>query len=861
MMSAIAEQERPQDDEESSRLLTPAAAAAPYESSHLAIFNDLTYSDDDETDEYWDNAELGAMGSGGGSMSSPETAALLDEIQNAMFLSHQQYQQLSTGTTAAVAAAHQQQGQQQQQQQQSHHLMHPLARGDSLQSDTDEGSHLQFSIASGEATDQCRISPTNYGAVERGSGPYDFRPKSPVVIFRPSSSVFDNRKQQKPSLPPQRGKVSPPKVNPKIIAGKPRPSLDRKNSPPSVAQSTTNNTHNGYPMITPLPSLSNESPVTSATATDEHSPRDASNNLQEEEEQGPEKERITKLLSAEATKRVRRHRRLKRIKKAAEAREAAVQKVRGTEQDPSKCNDAIFAFIFLCQFLLVSMSALAFGPGALRDKIYGSLMGDPAMTDDEDLVVDYNPFAGLQTDDVIIMDNPPGVGVHNGFGDKDVMLEEDIADGMSHIDYINTIQLVCIVSGYASLCSLLAWGFMMMLSKNFLHATLVFTIGVCATWTVLGFAFSPNWIIPSIGSIALALSFFYTVVVWDRISFAATNLSVALKGMRSTMDIPFVGLGVLAATFLWTNLWICAFVGTFDFLNDDADLSNDWMSVVIVFFLFSYYWTFQVIKGISQTTVASIIGKWWDMSEEDQLPLCSSVLHSTLTRNIIGSFGSICLGGLIVSPCIHLTRISMITRLAKPKLNKLKTANISPKLFRRAESEDIKCDAGGCMKNTTCSPPHTNGGNSIISRNVNQWSFTYIGLYGYEFWDSGSKAFQLFEARGWTHVVSDDLIMTVMAMSCMIIGAFTACLALIVEEVDGFSFTSLNKPITTAFFIGLLVGFFLSSAFLSIIEGSVSAILVCYATSPVKFHANHHKLSEEMKSVWKHFWLQKPAPI
>ena len=94
----------------------------------------------------------------------------------------------------------------------------------------------------------------------------------------------------------------------------------------------------------------------------------------------------------------------------------------------------------------------------------------------------------------------------------------------------------------------------------------------------------------------MAVSFFYTLVVWDRISFAATNLSVALKGMRSTLDIPFVGVYVLAITFLWTIWWVCAFVGTFDFLNDDAELSNDWMSVVVVFFIFSYYWTFQVIK-------------------------------------------------------------------------------------------------------------------------------------------------------------------------------------------------------------------------------------------------------------------------
>lgn len=171
------------------------------------------------------------------------------------------------------------------------------------------------------------------------------------------------------------------------------------------------------------------------------------------------------------------------------------------------------------------------------------------------------------------------------------------------------------------------------------------------------------------------------------------------------------------------------------------------------------------------------------MSEDDPLPICSSVLHNTLTRNIIGSFGSICLGSLLVGPCTCLNRISTLTRLAKPKFYQLKAPKPS-------DDDDVKCYG------MSCSPPYSD---SVISRNVNPWSFTYIGLYGYKFWDSGSKASQLFAARGWTQVVSDDLIMAVMGMSSMIIGGSTACLGLIVEEVDGYSFTSLNKPVTTAF--------------------------------------------------------------
>ena len=209
------------------------------------------------------------------------------------------------------------------------------------------------------------------------------------------------------------------------------------------------------------------------------------------------------------------------------------------------------------------------------------------------------------------------------------------------------------------------------------------------------------------------------------------------------------------------------------------------------------------------------------------------------------------MGSLIVDPCVLVARLSNFNRLARPKLRQLKASAIdNTKLRVKQTPANENCE---CVPSNTCS--------SALSRNINQWSYAYIGLYGYKFWDAGSKASLLFEARGWTHVVSeDDLILTVLSMSSMIVGGSTACLALIIEEVDGYSLTSLNKPIKTAFFIGACIGYFLSSAFLSIVKGSVSAILVCYAAKPVQFHANHHQLSTEMKAVWKHLWLQPSKP-
>jgi hypothetical protein len=138
----------------------------------------------------------------------------------------------------------------------------------------------------------------------------------------------------------------------------------------------------------------------------------------------------------------------------------------------------------------------------------------------------------------------------------------------------------------------------------------------------------------------------------------------------------------------------------------------------------------------------------------------------------------------VLDPCVLYHRLCNFLRLAKPKFKNLPKP--VPTSSRKENATSTKEKSSLSKDNPIC-------------RNVNQWSYTYIGLYGYKFWESGGKASQLFEARGWTHVVSDDLISTALTLTTLVIGGSTACLGMIVEEVDGYSFTTLHKPVITAF--------------------------------------------------------------
>ena len=183
-------------------------------------------------------------------------------------------------------------------------------------------------------------------------------------------------------------------------------------------------------------------------------------------------------------------------------------------------------------------------------------------------------------------------------------------------------------------------------------------------------------------------------------------------------------------------------------------------------------------QGITQTTVAGIIGHWWNITDEEDLPLCSSAFYSALSRSLSKGLGSICLGSLVLGPSLLVSRLWTFPRLAQLKIARCRNPELSLPSHESHESAF---------------------NDDVITRNINQWSYSYIGLYGYSFWDAGFKASELFQARGWTHVVSDHLILSSMSLSTVVIGVSTACLGVIVSEVDGYSYSAMHKPLTSAF--------------------------------------------------------------
>ena len=65
--------------------------------------------------------------------------------------------------------------------------------------------------------------------------------------------------------------------------------------------------------------------------------------------------------------------------------------------------------------------------------------------------------------------------------------------------------------------------------------------------------------------------------------------------------------------------------------------------------------------------------------------------------------------------------------------------------------------------------------------------------------DAGLHSTELFEKRGWTTIVSDDLVPNVLLMTSLVIGGITGCFAHLIENFEALKLTTLDEPVATSF--------------------------------------------------------------
>lgn len=118
--------------------------------------------------------------------------------------------------------------------------------------------------------------------------------------------------------------------------------------------------------------------------------------------------------------------------------------------------------------------------------------------------------------------------------------------------------------------------------------------------------------------------------------------------------------------------------------------------------------------------------------------------------------------------------------------------------------------------------------------------------------EAGKNVMTLFRSRGWTAIIADMLIDSVLNMVAMGVGVVTGVIGIFAAKAAGVDLS--QGMVAAPFGLGFLFGFSLSATLFSVVSSAVNTVIVCYAEAPAEFQQNHQKLSEDMRAAWRQAW-------
>lgn len=397
---------------------------------------------------------------------------------------------------------------------------------------------------------------------------------------------------------------------------------------------------------------------------------------------------------------------------------------------------------------------------------------------------------------------PVSLGQGNGGGGN---------GGVGGIIYFCT---VCAV--FATGITTISFGFMMNFASQLVQLALYFQIGCAGAMAIMGIM-SGNILMAGMSTLMFFFSICYAYMVRNRIPFAAANLTTALTAVRANL-----GLIVIAYIFLFMGFGYSIFWTTIS--NYVLQISSSY-----AFFMFlSFYWVQQVLSNTVHVTTSGVIGTWW-FAPAEASSCCSPAINDSFCRATTYSFGSICFGSLLVA----------IIQALRATMNYLRN-NEDAQIIVCLIDCILSCIQG-------------------IIEYINKWAYVYVGLYGYNYLDAGRNVISLFQNKGWTTVITDDLAENALFMMSVANALLTGLVGFIVGTMDQNIFANygVDSPGGIGFVFGFLIGFVLASIMMSVVASAVNTSIVCFAEAPREFEVNHPQLSNEMRNAWRQAWPEE----
>ncbi|CAF1532843.1 unnamed protein product, partial [Adineta steineri] len=262
--------------------------------------------------------------------------------------------------------------------------------------------------------------------------------------------------------------------------------------------------------------------------------------------------------------------------------------------------------------------------------------------------------------------------------------------------------------------------------------------------------FTVAWPMGIITLIIVCISIWYIYAVRNRIAFAEAHIQVGCAALRSHPSILLIAIIMLAAQLLWVFLWGLMALGFEHALNGSDNRSSSGVlgGLFAILLLTSLFWGALTFRNITHFVTACVVGQWWFTSDAHRQYAVETSVQRALTTN----FGTISFGSLILAFIKALRVVAQVN-----ERNARQNGNIVLLLFSCIFVCILRIFEG-------------------FVRYLNEWAFVYAALTGQSFRAASRSFLDLFQQRGWTMIINDDLAGHALTIVTLAIGFISATL-------------------------------------------------------------------------------------
>lgn len=296
---------------------------------------------------------------------------------------------------------------------------------------------------------------------------------------------------------------------------------------------------------------------------------------------------------------------------------------------------------------------------------------------------------------------------------------------------------------------------------------------------------------------------------------------LACEILKDNPQLVVISSALLFAFIVFSVIWLILFARLFLVGKVVSDASgNRWFVsgdawMLIIFFWSCYMWTWEVFSGIQRVTASSVVAQWYFHRNDPNADSPLEISRIAFQRATSLNFGSICLGGLVL------------------------TGVQAGQFLTRTMRKYVKSPSAPCMPLFTACLACLDG----ILDNLNAYILTQCGISGEAFFPSARTTTKIFR-RNLVFGLTNDMVTKMVLMVGSLVVSLACGLAGFIIATH--TFASPYGYITGI--LGALIAWQVTGFYTKILTSIVDAAFVCY-TIDLDVNSNHCSMAMEAVGI------------